>query len=51
MRPDIRVRALHPQSPVRKVLAATPRGAAVTPALTTMLDILREIARPHADAP
>ncbi len=51
VRPDIRVRALHPQSPVRKVLAATPRGAAVTPALTTMLDILREIARPHADAP
>jgi DNA-binding transcriptional LysR family regulator len=50
VRPDIRVRSLHPQSPVRKVLAATPRGAAVTPALTTMLDILREIARSHGDA-
>jgi DNA-binding transcriptional LysR family regulator len=50
VRPDIRVRALHPQSPVRKVFAATPRGAAVTPALATMLDILREIARSHTDA-
>jgi DNA-binding transcriptional LysR family regulator len=48
VRSDIRVRALHPQSPVRKVFAATPRGAAVTPALTTMLDILREISRREA---
>jgi DNA-binding transcriptional LysR family regulator len=45
VRPDIRVRALHPASPVRKVFAATPRGAAVTPALATMLNVLREAAR------
>jgi DNA-binding transcriptional LysR family regulator len=45
IRPDIRVRALHPQSPVRKVFAATPRGAAVTPAVATMLDVLRDASR------
>lgn len=44
VRSDIRVRALHPQSPVRKVFAATRRGAAVTPAVATMLDVLREVA-------
>jgi DNA-binding transcriptional LysR family regulator len=46
VREDIRVRALDPASPVRKVFAATPRAAAVTPALATMLDVLREAARP-----
>ncbi len=45
VRPDIRVRALHPRSPVRKVFAATPRAAAVTPAVATMLDVLREVSR------
>lgn len=50
VRTDIRVRALHPQSPVRKVLAATPRGAAVTPAVATMLDVLREVSRTHREA-
>jgi DNA-binding transcriptional LysR family regulator len=49
-RPDIGIRALHPQSPVRKVFAATPRAAAVTPAVATMLDVLREIARGSNDA-
>jgi DNA-binding transcriptional LysR family regulator len=50
-RPDIRIRALDPHSPVRKVFAATPRAAAVTPAVATMLDVLREIARsPEAAA-
>jgi DNA-binding transcriptional LysR family regulator len=44
VRDDIRIRALDPASPVRKVLAATPRGAAVTPAVATMLDVLREVA-------
>ena len=34
-----------PGSPVRKVFAATPRAAAVTPAVATMLDILREVDR------
>lgn len=50
VRSDIRVRALHPQSPVRKVLAATPRGAAVTPAVATMLDVLRDVSRAQGDA-
>ena len=42
VREDIEVRALRPSSPVRRVFAAMPRAAAVTPALATMLDILRE---------
>jgi len=50
VRDDIRVRALHPASPVRKVFAATPRAAAVTPAVATMLDVLREVARTRAQA-
>jgi DNA-binding transcriptional LysR family regulator len=45
VRADILVRALHPQSPVRKVFAATPRAAAVTPAVATMLDVLRDASR------
>ncbi|HEX3734332.1 MAG TPA: LysR family transcriptional regulator [Solirubrobacterales bacterium] len=48
VRDDIRVRALHPASPVRKVFAATPRGGAVTPAVATMLDVLREASRAQA---
>jgi DNA-binding transcriptional LysR family regulator len=48
VRDDIRVRALHPASPLRKVLVATPRAAAVTPAVATMLDVLREASRAHA---
>jgi DNA-binding transcriptional LysR family regulator len=45
VRPGIVVRPLHPQSPVRKVFAATPRAAAVTPAVATMLDVLRDACR------
>jgi DNA-binding transcriptional LysR family regulator len=45
VRPDIIVRTLHPRSPVRKVFAATPRAAAVTPAVATMLDVLRACCR------
>jgi DNA-binding transcriptional LysR family regulator len=41
VRDDITVRALHPASPVRKVFAATPRAAAATPAVATMIDVLR----------
>jgi DNA-binding transcriptional LysR family regulator len=41
VRPDILVRPLDPQTPVRRVFAATPRGAAATPAVATMLDVLR----------
>jgi DNA-binding transcriptional LysR family regulator len=44
-REDIRIRELSPSSPVRKVFAATPRAAAVTAAVATMLDILREVSR------
>jgi len=50
VRPDIRIRSLDPGSPVRKVFAATPRAAAVTPAVATMLDVLREISRNAANA-
>lgn len=45
VRPDIRVRALHPRSPVRGVFAATRRGAPVTPAVATILDTVREASR------
>jgi molybdate transport repressor ModE-like protein len=50
IRPDISIRALHPRSPTRRVLAATRRGAPVTPALATMLDALREAARAQPEA-
>jgi DNA-binding transcriptional LysR family regulator len=50
VRDDIDVRALDPASPVRKVFAATPRAAAVTPAVATMLDVLRETSRRHAES-
>jgi DNA-binding transcriptional LysR family regulator len=45
VRSDVSVRELHPSSPVRKVLAATRRGAPLTPAVATMLDTLREASR------
>jgi DNA-binding transcriptional LysR family regulator len=46
-REDIVIRKLSPSNPVRRVFAATPRAAAVTPAVATMLDILREVSRPR----
>jgi DNA-binding transcriptional LysR family regulator len=49
VREDIAIRSLRPRSPVRRVLAATPRGAAMMPAVTTMLDILRTAAKPYQD--
>ncbi|MFI5027369.1 MAG: LysR family transcriptional regulator [Solirubrobacterales bacterium] len=49
-RGEVVIRELSPQSPVRKVFAATPRAAAVTPAVATMLDILREVSRAREDA-
>ena len=49
VRPDILVRPLDPQTPVRKVFAATPRSAAATPAVATMLDVLREAGRRVAE--
>jgi DNA-binding transcriptional LysR family regulator len=45
IRADILVRPLDPQTPFRKVFAATPRGAAATPAVATMLDVLRDAGR------
>lgn len=49
VRPDILVRPLDPQTPVRKVFAATPDSAAATPAVATMLDVLREAGRRVAE--
>ena len=37
------VRALHPRAPVRRVIAATPRDAAV-PAAAAMIDVLVDVA-------
>ena len=51
VRDDIVVRALNPASPARRVFAATPRGAAVTPAVATMLDVLRETSRSTSSPP
>jgi DNA-binding transcriptional LysR family regulator len=51
VREDIVVRALAPQSPVRKVFAATPRAAAATAAVATMLDVLRREARIRSRPP
>jgi DNA-binding transcriptional LysR family regulator len=45
VRPDILVRPLDPQTPVRRVFAAAPSGAAATPALATMLEVLRDASR------
>ncbi|MGN6814634.1 MAG: LysR family transcriptional regulator [Solirubrobacterales bacterium] len=50
VRPDVLVRPLDPQPPLRKVFAATPRSAAATPAVATMLDVLREAGRRAAEA-
>jgi DNA-binding transcriptional LysR family regulator len=47
-RDDIAVRELSPRSPVRRVFAATPRAAAITPAVASMLDILRDLSRARA---
>jgi DNA-binding transcriptional LysR family regulator len=50
VRDGICIRALHPHSPVRRVFAATAQGSAVTPAVATMLDVLRTAARRFDDA-
>src|ERR1700710_1108765 len=51
VRDDIVVRPLAPSSPVRKVFAATPRTAAATAAVATMLDVLRREARIRSRPP
>jgi DNA-binding transcriptional LysR family regulator len=48
VRGDVLIRELSP-SPIRTVFAATPRAAAVTPAVATMLELLREAARSHRE--
>jgi DNA-binding transcriptional LysR family regulator len=48
VRPDVTVRALHPRSPFRTVLAATPGAAARTPAASAMIEILRAVAGQYA---
>ena len=50
VREDIAIRTVHPRAPVRRVLAATPRGAAMMPAVATMLDILRSAAKRYEGA-
>jgi DNA-binding transcriptional LysR family regulator len=50
IRDDISIRALHPRSPVRSVLAATARATAVTPAVATMLDVLSATAKSYAES-
>jgi DNA-binding transcriptional LysR family regulator len=51
VREDIVVRPLAPGSPVRNVFAATPRAAAATAAVATMLDVLRREARIRSRPP
>lgn len=51
VRPDILVRPLDPQTPFRKVFAATSRSAPATPAVATMLDVLRDASRRAGSAP
>jgi DNA-binding transcriptional LysR family regulator len=48
VQPGITVRALHPRSPVRRVLAVTAGGAVATPTASAMIDILRGVARQYA---
>jgi DNA-binding transcriptional LysR family regulator len=50
VREDIVIRALHPQSPRRNILAATPRGTPVMPAVATMLEVLQSVARGYEQA-
>jgi DNA-binding transcriptional LysR family regulator len=44
VRDDIVVRELSPESPVRRVVAATPREASANPAAAAMIAMLREVA-------
>ncbi len=47
VRDDIRVRALHPRGPVRRIVAATPAADRALPAATLMLEVLDEVARAY----
>jgi DNA-binding transcriptional LysR family regulator len=50
-REDIVVRELHPESPQRRVVAATRRGKGVLPAAQAMVETLREVAGERRRAP
>lgn len=47
VRDDIVIRTLSPRSPVRRIVAATQRGASVAPAPAAMLDVLIGVARDY----
>jgi len=47
VRDDIRVRALYPQGPVRRIVAATAGADRALPAATLMLEVLDEVARAY----
>lgn len=49
-REDIAIRALHPGPPVRRVIAATPAGARVSPAAPAMLAMLADVAARYRDS-
>jgi DNA-binding transcriptional LysR family regulator len=49
VREDIAIRALHPHSPVRRIVAATAKRTAVAPAAAKMLETLDEVARRYRD--
>src|SRR5207302_1636144 len=44
VREDVVVRDLSPRGPTRRVVAATPRTAGVSPAASTMLELLKQVA-------
>jgi DNA-binding transcriptional LysR family regulator len=44
IRADIRVRAVHPRGPMRRIVAATPAGAGSLPVAERMLAVLEDIA-------
>jgi DNA-binding transcriptional LysR family regulator len=49
VREDIAIRALHPHSPVRRIVAATAKRTAVSPAAAKMLQTLDEVARRYRE--
>jgi DNA-binding transcriptional LysR family regulator len=50
VRTDVRVRALDPRGPVRRVVAATPEGDGALPAAERMLAVLADVARRYRAA-
>jgi DNA-binding transcriptional LysR family regulator len=51
VREDIVIRALSPESPVRRIVAATSQHPGAAPAAAPMLDILRDVAQRYAEEP